>query len=157
MLFEHWLTIAPIVKARLVDSLIEKLKHKDPKIRREAALSLGKMEEKDPRAVEPLIAALKDNNWGVREAAAWALGEMKDHRAIIPLIEILKDESGYVRERAIKALWKIFKTGDSCVKDTCVVESLIEVLGEENPKVRKFAVLILLGRVKKPSCGGTSD
>ena len=36
-------------------------------------------------AVEPLIEALKDDDWGVRLAVANALGDLKDERAINPL------------------------------------------------------------------------
>jgi HEAT repeat protein len=59
-------------------------------------------EIKDPRAVEPLIAALKDK--GVCAAAAYALGEIKDPRAVEPLIAALKDESFSVRRAAAEAL-----------------------------------------------------
>ena len=55
-------------------------------------------------AVEPLIEALKDSNWKVREAAAWALGEIKNTRAVEPLIQALKDSDKGVREAAAWAL-----------------------------------------------------
>ena len=42
--------------------------------------------------MEPLIAALKDENPGVRTEAAKALGEIGDARAVQPLIEALKAE-----------------------------------------------------------------
>jgi HEAT repeat protein len=49
----------------------------------EALIEIG-----DP-AVEPLIAALKDETWGVREGAVYVLGKSGDVRAIQPLIEAL--------------------------------------------------------------------
>ncbi len=54
-----------------------------------AAWALGEM--RDPRAVEPLIAALKDKDYEVRVCAAIALGEMRDPRAVEPLIESMED------------------------------------------------------------------
>jgi HEAT repeat protein len=46
---------------------------------------LGELE--DPRAVEPLITALKyDNGTGVRSTATNALGKIGDTRAVEPLI-----------------------------------------------------------------------
>jgi len=61
----------------------------------------------DSRAVEPLIAALKDEDVNVRWPAARALGEIKDTRAIKPLIAALKDAEWIVREAAAEALIKI--------------------------------------------------
>jgi len=57
--------------------------------------------------VEPLIAALKDEDVNVRWPAARALGEIKDTRAIKPLIAALKDAEWIVREAAAEALIKI--------------------------------------------------
>lgn len=71
----------------------------------------------DPRAVDPLIEALKDEYSRVRSSAARALGEIGDPKAVDPLTEALKDEyltytasSGThetVREAASEALKKI--------------------------------------------------
>jgi HEAT repeat protein len=61
-------------------------------------------EIKDTRAVEPLIAALKDNNSTVRWSAAEALGKIKDVRAIAPLIDAQEDDDNVVRREVIKAL-----------------------------------------------------
>jgi hypothetical protein len=43
----------------------------------------------DARAVEPLVAALKDRECKVREKAVWALGDLGDARAAEPLIAIV--------------------------------------------------------------------
>ncbi len=61
----------------------------------------------DTRAVEPLLAALKDKNKGVKWEAVVALGEIKDTRAVEPLIAELKDENGLVQIEAVRALWNI--------------------------------------------------
>jgi ankyrin repeat protein len=45
---------------------------------------------RDPRAVEPLIEALKDEDFDLRRAAAVALGNIKDPRAVEPLINFLE-------------------------------------------------------------------
>lgn len=70
-----------------------------------AALQLGFI--KDPSAVEPLIAVLKDADAGVRSSAAEALGEIRDRRAVNPLIAVLKDPDWDVREQAAGALGEI--------------------------------------------------
>jgi len=88
----------------------------------EAARALGYI--KDPRAVEPLLAAIRDPDHDVQWGAANALGNFKDARSVGPLIDALKN-SGYVnlQESAIKALGEI--------KDARAIEPLIETLKGE--------------------------
>ena len=56
----------------------------------------------DPVAEQ--IAALKDEDWAIREEAAGLLGTFKDPRAVQPLVAILRDTDRAVREAAIGAL-----------------------------------------------------
>ena len=44
---------------------------------------------RDPRAVEPLVVALKDKDGAVRTAAVWALERIGDARASPGLVEAL--------------------------------------------------------------------
>ena len=67
--------------------------------------ALGKI-TKIARAVEPLIAALKDSDGDVRRYAARALGQINKARGVEPLIAMLKDVNGVSRARAY-ALGKI--------------------------------------------------
>ena len=60
-------------------------------------------------AVEPLIATLEDEDWRVRGAAAWSLGNLNDESAIPALEKLLDDESGYVRQGAQSAIDSIKK------------------------------------------------
>jgi HEAT repeat protein len=53
------------------------------------------------------IAALKDEDWAIREEAAMVLGGLKDSRAVSPLVSMLKDQDRSVREAAIGALTSI--------------------------------------------------
>ena len=116
---------------RVVPELIVVLQdqRKDPEVRKNAAEALGKI--KDPRVVEPLIAALKDENSGVRRIAAWALGVIQDPRAVEPLITALKDEYSEVRWHAAWSLGEI--------QDPRAVEPLIEALKDEDSGVRLSA------------------
>jgi HEAT repeat protein len=70
-----------------------------------AAEALGKLG--DRRAVEPLIAALRDSSLGLRCEAARALGELGDARAVAPLMESLESVFGEDRGAAAAALGKI--------------------------------------------------
>lgn len=53
------------------------------------------------------IAALKDDDWAIREEAATALGTLRDARAVVPLVSVLRDEDRAVREAAKGALTAI--------------------------------------------------
>lgn len=68
-----------------VPALIDLLAAGPPPARQAAATVLGKI--RDPRAVEPLIAALGDGGQHQHEAAR-ALGQIGDPRAVEPLIEL---------------------------------------------------------------------
>jgi HEAT repeat protein len=93
---------------------------------------------KDSRAVEPLIAALKDP--GVQQSAASALGKIKDPRAVEPLIAVLRVENSAFRKTAAKALGAI---------GTSAVEPLIAALKDANSGVRASAASAL-GETKDP-------
>ena len=74
-------------------------------IRWKAAKYLGRSRNKN--AVNPLIEALKDEEFIVRNNVAWSLGEIGDKRAIKPLTLALKDENKYVRCSVEEAVEKI--------------------------------------------------
>lgn len=116
-----------------VDLLIDNLKHGYPS----AASALG--ETNDPRAVEPLVDALKATDWVLRSAAAEALGEIKDSRAVAPLISALSDADSDVRWHAAVALARI--------KDNRAVEPLISALKDPDSNVRRNAASAL-GEIK---------
>jgi len=58
-------------------------------------------------AVDPLINILSDDDWRVRGAAAWALGSIGSKKAIDPLNSLLDDENGFVKTGAKWALTKL--------------------------------------------------
>jgi HEAT repeat protein len=112
------------MKARRdVKGLIKALEYqKDSNIRAAAARALGELE--DPRAVEPLIAALKDAEWRVRLAAAESLGKIGDARAVKPLIAALQDDSTLVVATAAKSLGQL--------GDISAAASLVNLLTSES-------------------------
>ena len=117
------------------------------------------------------IAALKDEDWEVREDAASILGRARDSRAVLPLLALLGDEDRSVRMAAIDALKEIGESSvvplGSCLsnQDTNIQESaasilshiadsrvltpLLEALGSSNWIVRMHAAKAL-GRLKDP-------
>ena len=117
------------------------------------------------------IAALKDEDWEVREDAASILGREKDSRAVLPLVDLLADEDRSVRMAAMDALLAIGKSAvvplGAClswkdtniqelassilshIADSRVLDPLINALGNTNWIVRMHAAKAL-GRVKDP-------
>jgi HEAT repeat protein len=80
------------------------------------------------RALEPLIARLKDESWEVRLEAALALGELGDPAAVDGLCELVGDPDRDVRERAIEALGRI--------RDPRAIASLVPALVDVETAVR---------------------
>src|ERR1035438_7250789 len=148
---------------------IAALKDANPQVRWDAAKALGR--SKDPRAVDPLIAALKNTgDTPLRTEAAKALGEINDPRGIDPLIEALESSEYGVRGEAFHALGEIkdpraigpmmalekdpYRYTTFSVKvlegfGTSAVEPLIVELKDPSSRVRQTAVM-LLGEFKDP-------
>jgi HEAT repeat protein len=77
----------------------------DRSVRAESVWPIGVLG--GPRAVEPLIAALKDSDSGVRRLAAEQLGATADARAIDALTAAMNDADSDVQEAAAAALARI--------------------------------------------------
>ena len=151
------------LKAANVDELVQQVNQDNTVTRLHAIKALG--EAKDARAVDPLIAVLKDEKCGLtaanalakigqpavtplsaalkdsspvaRRNAAIALGKIKDSSAVKPLITALHDENPIVRRNAAKALGEI--------QDVRAVEPLTAALNDNSPVVRRNAALALKG------------
>jgi HEAT repeat protein len=124
---------------------------------------LGKIGSEN--AVEPLITALGDQDWRVRNRAADALGNIGSERAVEPLITALGDENRGVHEIAVWALgnigsekatealiavlghgnWSVYMRKSAVealgkIGSERAIEPLITALGDENRGVRESAV-----------------
>jgi HEAT repeat protein len=192
--------LGAIGDARAMEPLIAALKDKDSAVRKAAAEALDHLGWKPAQdesagwywmakhdwdkcvalgalAVEPLIAALKDENSDVRQAAAKALGKIGDPRAVEPLIAALSDESSDVRYAAAEALGKIkdpravepliaahqnwwVGAAAACalgeIKDPRAVEPLIAALKDEKWDVRAAAAEALVSLYRNASLSETA-
>lgn len=146
-----------------VEPLIETLSSsRDVLVRRNAAIALGNT--KDPRAVEPLVNAIREDDSFVRISAAMALAEIKDDRAIGPLLAIIKEEPRYriiighaigkFGEPAIDPLLEMLNHSDSKVRYAAatalsdiqnprIIEPMIKALEDEDSGVRREAIKAL--------------
>lgn len=80
------------------------------------------------------IAALRDEDWAIREEAATSLGMLGDRRAVEPLLLLLRDEDRSVRQAAIGALIQL---GEAAVP------ALAGVARHADPGVQEAVVGIL--------------
>lgn len=114
-----------------VDALVKALTHPDAKIRSEAAEALGKL--RDPRAIEPLVAACGDDVLDVRHSAMWALGNIGEPAAIPALV-------AFMREGSDRASWALAAIGEPAV------DPLLEVLAADHGRHAGLAIRAL-GRI----------
>jgi cyclophilin family peptidyl-prolyl cis-trans isomerase/HEAT repeat protein len=81
------------------------LRHRDPGIRRRAALAAGRVG--DPALAPALVSLMNDQEVEVRRMAAFALGLLGDRGAKDRLVAALQDPDARVRGRATEALGRI--------------------------------------------------
>ena len=107
---------AELLREELMDAMIDKRANNNSKS--SLVYSLGEIG--DAKAVEPLIEALNDTSFKIRNAATISLGRIGDARAVEPLIAALDKFSGWAR--AAKALGEI---GDAKAVEP-IVNSLLK-------------------------------
>lgn len=127
-------------------------------VARNAARALGKVG--DGRVVPELLAALADEDDGLREAAARALGELRAEAAVVPLCERLAsglEGAGACRPNSPKlqepceAL--IEALGDIGLADEVVMATIQPFIAHERPLIRSAAARALLQLTGDPSWG----
>lgn len=122
-----------------VKGLITALDYKKDKfIRINAAKALGG--KKDPKAVEPLIGALKDSDKEVRISVIGALKDIKGARSIEALIGAFKDADKDIRS---SATWALINKND-----TESVEPLIAALKDKPDSEACDSAIFVLGAIK---------
>ncbi len=107
--------------------LVNNLGHHDSSKRRSAAEALS---EGDERAVYPLIKALRDENFGVQDAAIRSLIEIKGESTAYMLLPLLR-ENAFLRNTAIMIIKEVGREA---------VPLLAPLLKDHDDDVRKFAL-----------------
>jgi len=129
-----------------VDLIITALKDPDRTVRFYAAQDLARVRRSEAaRAVEPLIAAVRDDP-ELRREALWTLGHIADARAVDPAIVALKDRDFWVRADALEALGRI--------KSARAVEPVKAMLKDPHSHVRFHAVYALV-ELNPPDLAGS--
>jgi bilin biosynthesis protein len=115
-----------------IHELINELRSEmDKKTRKNAAEELLKRGE---TSVYPLIGALSDKDWRVREESAKALGTIGDPRAVPHLILLFKDPKTRVQLWATDALIKMREVS---------TRPLIQALNESDHRIRMGSIVAL--------------
>jgi HEAT repeat protein len=107
--------------------LLRDINDKDASRRRSAAEALS---DGDERAIYPLIRALKDDNFGVQDAAMRSLMEIKGETTAYMVLPLLRENS-YLRNTAIMIIREMGKIA---------VPLLYVLLNDRDDDVRKFAL-----------------
>jgi tetratricopeptide (TPR) repeat protein len=123
-------TLKRIGPEEAAGAVVKWLKHKDAKVRDEAACVLGLL---GVRAAAPaLLDACHDKNSDVRYEVAKALGILGDRRAVGALVAMLEEgEAGYVARQIAQALGKL--------EDAAAAPALIKLLNDEEVETRECA------------------
>jgi len=114
----------------VLDAALRALKDEARIVRRQAARLLGNFQ--DPKSILPLLRAMADPHWSIRESAEVALTNF-GRDAVLPLIGALESKSWTTRFRAARLLGEI--------GDPRAVPSLRNVIGRrrERKGVREIA------------------
>jgi HEAT repeat protein len=111
---------APVVQSSSSQDLAVLVKDADARIRRRAALAIGRV--KEPAGVAILTPVLADPDPDVRAMAAFAIGLIGDASAEPSLIPLLKDSEPIVRGRAAEGLGLVGAKGAAAAIGTMVAE-----------------------------------
>ena len=124
---------------RVTAKLVELLKSRDDTLRWEAAKALEEIA--DPAAAEPLVNALKDEEYDVRWLAAEGLIAM-GHMALPPLLEALIEdpESVALREGSHHVLRDVYKASLRSLLSP-LIKALESADAEEKAPVAAYDVL----------------
>lgn len=142
-------TLGEIKDPQAVQGLIIACRDRDGAVKSAAAEALGKIG--DPKAVPALIKLFKDTSKIVRETAGTALMYI-GQPSIEPLLATLKDPHFVVRCHGVRALGGMttdYQMGKAWVRDSRVVEALIDMLKDPDRAVREDAT-IALGNIGDP-------
>ena len=120
-------------------ALVGELKHDTSFKRRAAAEALEEVD--DPRATQPLLAALSDQDPTVRVSAIHALGKDAGEEVTMHLRAHLSDPESCVRLAAAEVLAKRL--------DPALARDFLGLLADQNFEVRLSAIQFL-GRIRDP-------
>jgi HEAT repeat protein len=126
-------TLGKLNCGKFTSQLIKALNHKNPWVRRGAAIGLGQY--RNDKAIVRLLEALQDSDDEVRSAAKESLIKLGNPKAIPELLKSTSHQESYVRLLATEILGDLGHQED--------LSHLIRMLEDEDERVRHSAVYAL--------------
>jgi RNA polymerase sigma factor (sigma-70 family) len=127
----------PLYRGKPARFWLEQMKDGDPAYRIEAVKALGALAQQQKSLMLPLVAALKEKEKKVGDAASQALGNL-GAEAVPALLEVAKDKTALApRIRALQAMCSIGPDAKAAVP------LLIDWVKEEDARVRSEVILAL--------------
>ncbi|PYQ21933.1 MAG: hypothetical protein DMF81_13890 [Acidobacteria bacterium] len=119
-----------------IQAALESLRSGEEPVRRRVVEELGRSGQ--PEAVAPLLVAVADESWPVRQAAAEALAAFPEE-ALLPRLEaaLRNDEDAGMRNAAMEIYVKLGPRAG---------EALLQLLDDSDQEVRNFAAVMLGAR-----------
>jgi hypothetical protein len=123
--------------------LVRALSDPNEDVSRQAAMSLGELDNLSDEGTQALVVALMSHRNGeTRRWAAYALGEIGEETAIAPLMQALRSDS-YTETRR----WAAWALGE--IGEPMAVDGLIDGLRDSNAEVRRWSAWGL-GEIAEP-------
>lgn len=128
---------------RAIEGLLAALQDKDVRVRRTAAVTLGKIG--GPQIVEAMLIGLQDERVQIRRVAVETLRQAKDPTATAGLLVVLTDEDERVRGMAVEALEKIVQDAEPISFCSAILKVCLNPSFQDAYKIFLYELLVKIG------------
>lgn len=134
--------IASMYKEEVLPALLEAMGAANPESRKVLLRALGQVA--GPKALEPVLAATKDSDTGVRDEALRVLSDWRTADAAPHLLELVKTDNAALRDQALRGYVRLAKEAGTV---EAKAEMLNTAMGIASSQQEKWLVLAAWGAV----------